>query len=265
MLTMAKSGTIVLLYLTYASAWLSTQQRLRYFSTRLDDTSFSRREALQNIILSTTVVFPLTANALVKGNAPPPKRTISETKPKCTNVEECQAQAAKKEDDERGMEIRVPTLITPSGTRYRDLQVGTGEIVNVGDEVAMYFIVLKLGKRSFDGLSGEGTVVFSRGYGFEDDEKKPGDRVFVTTVGSLSNILALNDALAEMQVGGIRRFEVRPQMGWRKPTKLCDGGPGGSGQGGDLKTDVVVVPGATIVMEEACFDMSRQPFPTTCK
>lgn len=33
--------------------------------------------------------------------------------------------------------------------------------------------------------------------------------------------------------------------------------------GGELKTDYVVVPTATMVNEEACFDMSKQPFPTT--
>lgn len=38
---------------------------------------------------------------------------------------------------------------------------------------------LRLGKRSRDGLSGEATVVFSYGYGFEDDDKE-GDTLSVT-------------------------------------------------------------------------------------
>lgn len=132
-----------------------------------------------------------------------------------------------------------------------------------GDEVTLYFKVLKLGKRSYDGLSGEGTVVFSRGYGLEDDEKKPGDKNFITTVGSIGNIAALNDALVGMKVGGIRRIAVLPQKGWRKPTTQCDGGPGGAGQGGDIRTDYVIVPTAQLVEQEACFDTSRQPFPST--
>lgn len=66
-----------------------------------------------------------------------------------------------------------------------------------------------------------------------------------------------------MQVGGIRRFAIVPQMGWEKPTKLCDGGPGGRGAGGELKTDYVVVPTATIVATESCLDTTKLPFPST--
>jgi len=40
-----------------------------------------------------------------------------------------------------------------------------------------------------------------------------------------------------MKVGGTRRLGILPQMGWEKPSKSCDGGPGGSGNGGELKTD----------------------------
>jgi hypothetical protein len=65
-----------------------------------------------------------------------------------------------------------------------------------------------------------------------------------------------------MKVGGIRRFSILPQRGWEKPTKLCDGGPGGQGAGGDLKTDFVVVPTATMVSTESCFDSTKLPFPT---
>lgn len=109
----------------------------------------------------------------------------------------------------------------------------------------------------------QGTVVFSRGYGFEDDESAPAKKSFITAVGSYSNIAALNEVIPGMKVNGIRRFAILPQKGWRKPTKMCDGGPGGQGAGGDLKTDYVVVPTATMVAEEACFDQTRQPFPST--
>lgn len=30
-------------------------------------------------------------------------------------------------------------------------------------------------------------------------------------------------------------------MGWEKPDRACDGGPGGQGAGGEIKTDYVVV------------------------
>jgi hypothetical protein len=38
-------------------------------------------------------------------------------------------------------------------------------------------------------------------------------------------------------------------------------GPGGQGSGGELKTDYVVVPTATMVATEICFDKSKLPFP----
>lgn len=101
------------------------------------------------------------------------------------------------------------------------------------------------------------------GYGLEDDEKNPGSKSFTTTVGSYQNIAALNDAILGMNVGGLRRFAILPQKGWERPTKLCDGGPGGSGAGGELKTDYVVVPTATMVSTESCFDQTKIPFPTT--
>ena len=46
----------------------------------------------------------------------------------------------------------------------RNIRLGDTEteVVN-GDEVMIRYKVLKLGKRSYDGLSGEGTVIFSRG------------------------------------------------------------------------------------------------------
>ena len=66
-----------------------------------------------------------------------------------------------------------------------------------------------------------------------------------------------------MKLNGVRRFAVLPQKGWEKATAACDGGPGGSGAGGDIKTDYVVVPTATMVQQEACFDTMKLPFPTT--
>jgi FKBP-type peptidyl-prolyl cis-trans isomerase len=207
------------------------------------------------------------AHALVKGNAPPPKDNIKSAnteKAKCTNVEECQALAEQKEQLERqeAEANNVPAQTTKGGTRYKDFEPGMGNVVvQDGDEVTVYYKVLKLGKRAYDGLSGEGTVVFSRGYGLEDDEFKPGDHAFVTTVGAPYNIIALNEAMIGMKQGGLRRFSIFPSKGWRRPGQACDGGPGGTGAGGDLKTDYVVVPTATMVATEACFDATKLPFP----
>jgi hypothetical protein len=207
----------------------------------------SRRQILKSLMVSvpslSLLLQPiLPANALVKGVAPPPRSKAGagggDSKPKCTNVEECQALAEKREAELRATaESGPPPMTTKSGVKYRDLEVGSGDIeVSVGDEVNLYFKILKLGKRSYDGLSGEGTVVFSRGYGLEDDEDKPGTKSFQTFVGNTANIAALNDALVGMKMDGIRRFAILPQKGWEKATAACDGGPGGSGAGGELKT-----------------------------
>ena len=228
----------------------------------------SRRRVLESfVVIGSSGVwaqFPQPATALVKGVAPPPPKKASGDKPKCTNVEECQALAEQREQELREKEEQgPPPKVTAGGIRYRDIDEGNGDEVKEGDNVQLYFKVLKLGKRSYDGLSGEGTVVFSRGYGLEDDENNAGEKFFSTVVGGIGNIVALNEALVGMKLGGTRRFSILPEKGWRKPTKACDGGPGGSGQGGELRTDYVVVPTATMVEQEACFDTNKLPFPTT--
>jgi len=242
-------------------------------------TSLDRRSALSKGLASIgaavlgTTAMASPSNALVKGVAPPPKRSVAD-KLKCTNVEECQALADKRADEERAKEESgPPPLVTKTGIKYRDIEEGTttldaeGNDVSLvakdGDEVEIYFKVLKLGKRSYDGLSGEGTVVFSRGYGLEDDENKAGQKSFVTTIGGFNNIAALNEAVFGMKVNGLRRFAILPQKGWEKATAACDGGPGGGGSGGEIRTDYVLVPTATMVQQEACFDTNKQPFPTT--
>ena len=47
------------------------------------------------------------------------------------------------------------------------------------------------------------------------------------------------------------------------PGRQGDGGPGGMGTGGDLKTDYEVILTDTMVTEEACFDTSKHPFLTS--
>ena len=59
-----------------------------------------------------------TAQALVKGSAPPPKKAVGD-RPKCTNVEECQALAEQREQQLRqeAEENATPTSVTTKGTR----------------------------------------------------------------------------------------------------------------------------------------------------
>jgi hypothetical protein len=158
-----------------ASAWLpsfsmSGMPKGGLMMASDDDDSVSqneRRKALGHFVgiagfaLWTSIPGP--ANALVKGVSPPPKKSVGD-KPKCTNVEECQALAEQREQELREeVEQGPPPKVTASGLRYRDLEDGIGAVLKDGDDIQLYFKVLKLGKRSYDGLSGEGTVVFSRG------------------------------------------------------------------------------------------------------
>ena len=72
------------------------------------------------------------------------------------------------QQDEEMRANAVPAKVAPLGSRYRDEVVegsadGAAVVAKEGDVVDIRYKVLKLGKRSYDGLSGEGTVVFSRG------------------------------------------------------------------------------------------------------
>jgi len=229
-------------------------------STRL---SFLKSATAACVALS---IQPENASALVKGNAPPPKKGPSEER-KCRNVEECQEMAerlASKADEEARANM-VPASVTSKGTRYRELVEAKegSKVAQAGDKATIYYKVLKLGKRSYDGLSGEGTVVFSKGYGLEDDEDKAGVKFFSFVIGDNQVVSALSDGIEGQAVGATRRIAVLPQMGWERATRECDGGPGGGGNGGELKTDYVVVPTATMVATETCFDKAKLPFPST--
>jgi hypothetical protein len=126
----------------------------------------SRRQMLQGMAIASWALLlsPQPSQALVKGNAPPSKQKPSGDKPKCVNLEECQEQAEKRAQELReSEESGPPPMVTSSGMRYKDMEDGSGPKVKLGDEVKLYYKVLKGGKRSYDGISGEGTVVFSRG------------------------------------------------------------------------------------------------------
>ena len=70
------------------------------------------------------VAYSQPASALVKGVAPPSTMKPGGGKPKCTNVEECQALAEQKEREEReaAEANRVPAQKTVSSIPYGDLQ-----------------------------------------------------------------------------------------------------------------------------------------------
>ena len=131
--------------------------------SRRDAAGMLRTGLLVAVAAATTAATPLPAYALVKGVAPPPKATKEQKAAavgttKCTNVEECQAAAELREQQQRENDTanQIPSSVTAGGTRYRDLTVGSGTVTaKDGDQVTLYYKVLKLGKRSYDGLSGE--------------------------------------------------------------------------------------------------------------
>ena len=165
---------IILAYPTSSLAWSNAWINKSMTGTSSRHILYARSER-RNFIKQTTATglayFGLrseSANALVKGNAPPPpkKKVSDDDKPKCRNIEECQEMAEKAAIAEEAIEKAnaEPAMIASKGTRYRDVELGTaGATAKPGSDVSVYFKVLKLGKRSYDGLSGEGTVVFSRG------------------------------------------------------------------------------------------------------
>ena len=141
--------------------------------------SISRAQFLTTSLTTSAALWTTVqpSNALVKGNAPPPKKSASSGEErKCRNVEECQEQAEKAEalraqqDAERA--AANPPKVTASGTKYLDIVEEEGsstmsssdKIAKAGDVVEVHYKVLKLGKRSYDGLSGEGTVVDCNGF-----------------------------------------------------------------------------------------------------
>ena len=138
--------------------------------TSLTSSSKSRRAFLA--IPTLVPLAPSCAHALVKGVAPPPSSKPKE-RPKCKTIDECQALQDAVIEKERELTADAPPLPTQNGLRYIDLSEGNADAqaARTGDTVTVKYKVLKAGKRSYDGLSGEATLIFSSGYELEDGEK----------------------------------------------------------------------------------------------
>jgi hypothetical protein len=75
--------------------------------------------------------------------------------------------------------------IAPGGTKYLNVieeadpppqtTAAAAAMVKAGNAMDVHYKMLEIGKHSFNGLSGEGTVVFSRGYALEDSKRVPGN------------------------------------------------------------------------------------------
>jgi len=195
------------------------------------------------------------ARALVKGSAPPPK-TEKRERSNCKSVDECEALGEQRTNELFGKsEDDADVEKTAQGDRFKDLVVGDGpDIVDRGATVQVKYRVLRLGKRSSDGLSGEASPIFSLGYG-EDDDKESDVSEFYIGQGNV--VPAIEAGLLGMRAGGRRRVNVRPERGWKLPDNLC------------LRTDsavsqaisLSVVPGTQVQENDACFSENLVPRP----
>ena len=256
-----------LLLATHAALLTPTPSSSRSAVERVTHT---RREALLSTAAASVLALgsaPLPAAALIKGSAPPPKKSGPKER-KCKSIDECEALG---EAERKAQEANQDTAVfrTVGGDRYRDLKEGDGKDVKNGDAVEIRYRVMRLGTKARDGLSGEGQTIFSYGYG--EDEDKEGDKLPVQlTPGKL--VPGVNDAIVGMKPGGRRRVLVRPERGWRIETGACkesvdakvttlDATQRTAAEGGNLvfKADI----GAAIENETACQNKVSLPQPQT--
>lgn len=220
--------------------------------------SSGRRAALVGCTaaLLAAVAWGSAARALIKGNAPPTGYGVGKNlteKAVCTVKEECQETGRKREDELFSQAVKYE--MTPSGARFYDMAPGSKEagVIKQGDVARVKYRVMRQGKRSQDGLSGEGTTIFSLGYG-EDDGPK--NAVLTAPVGSGKFVKALDEGLLGLAVGGKRRVQVRPEngLGWNKEGKCAEALSGFGAVAG--------IPAAGAQNEETCIDDSKLPQPS---
>ncbi|CAM9436649.1 unnamed protein product, partial [Chrysoparadoxa australica] len=217
-----------------------------------------RRAVLKRAVASFTLAATLGkgngATALIKGNAPPPTYNKKKEKKdeRFKSMTEAEEFGQKKEDQMMSQTAEQAAFSrTKSGVRYRDITEGSGgKAVKEDSTVSIRYRVLKLGKRSYDGLSGEATLVFSYGYGEDDD--KEGSSV-KATLGQHQLVGAVEDAMVGMTVGGVRRVLVYPDRGWKKADPNCAGQI-------DLSA-VAGIPSATLSKVEDCVESTLEPSP----
>ncbi|CAN0340300.1 unnamed protein product, partial [Laminaria digitata] len=141
------------------------------------DTATGRGEFLSRLAAGAgagaalAAVFPVQpADALVKGNSPP----AGYNKKRGSGSGNGEREAEVTADATAGDKDPSRTFsVTKTGVRFKDLKIGSGKEVKPFEVVDVRYRVEKLGKRSYDGISGETQSVFSLGYG--DDDDKEGD------------------------------------------------------------------------------------------
>lgn len=229
--------------------------------TSAGSTAAPRRVAAVGLALTLSLGGLSAARALIKGNAPPEGYGLGKGMNKaaldCRSRAECEELGLKREEEKYGMTSpgqEKTYKLTPSKARYKDVKAGdeSAGVAKVGDDVKIRYRVMRSGKRSYDGLSGEATTLFSLGYG-EDDGPK--EATLNAPIGQGRFVKALDEALVGMAVGGVRRIQVRPDygLGWKKEGK-CAEAIGAVGM-------VAGLPAAGAERESDCIDTALLPQP----
>jgi len=224
----------------------------------------SRRQAVLALLPATAAVSSLgaagPADAYVKGVEPPEDYGLLKgwkRKKTCFNKAECQELSVERTEQEFGSAKDISYQQTSSGVRYKDLAEGTSSlgVAAAGQKVDVKYKVMRSGKRSNDGLSGEASTIFSWGYGEEDGE--PPKAVLSAKLGEGRLVKALDEGIVGMAVGGKRRVQVRPEggLGWMRFGKCAERV--------DAVGLAVGLPGAGAANQEACMDKSLLPQPAS--
>eukprot|EP00913_Durusdinium_trenchii_P031662 g29650.t1 len=243
--------------------------------TSAGSTAAPRRVAAVGLALTLSLGGLSAARALIKGNAPPEGYGLGKGMNKaaldCRSRAECEELGLKREEEKYGMTSpgqEKTYKLTPSKARYKasderwktflqlvlgldtsfpivvvfdseDVKAGdeSAGVAKVGDDVKIRYRVMRSGKRSYDGLSGEAEATLN------------------APIGQGRFVKALDEALVGMAVGGVRRIQVRPDygLGWKKEGK-CAEAIGAVGM-------VAGLPAAGAERESDCIDTALLPQP----
>mmetsp|Transcript_56989 Transcript_56989/g.185205 ORF Transcript_56989/g.185205 Transcript_56989/m.185205 type:complete len:289 (+) Transcript_56989:51-917(+) len=123
-------------------------------------------------------------------------------RPACGNIDECREVGDRKfaeADREKGPIVRLG-----QGVRYREVRVGHGAEVKMGDSVDISFEVQKT----------NGDYIYSLGRGRPDMQGDFGE-TYRVTLGSHDVPVAVEQAMEGMRAGGVRKVEMPPQLGFQ--------------------------------------------------
>ncbi|GAQ82985.1 FKBP-type peptidyl-prolyl cis-trans isomerase family protein [Klebsormidium nitens] len=117
-----------------------------------------------------------------------------------TNIDDAREEGERRREEKERAEG--PIVKLPSGVKYRELAVGTGEALRPGDLVSVYYTIYRL----------SGLYIDSVGYGKEGKDDV-GD-AFTFELGAGQVPQGVEQGVLGMCIGGRRRILVPPKLGW---------------------------------------------------